>query len=416
MNKDEIYNKLIILLEKIGYFDIVKDDAKYEEFIQNLTLDQFKRILYKFNQFLRAVDIKDKGEYENPAIIANNYGIRQDLRDELLEEVLNNLKEIKDDKIRGAYVYYSLLRIHMFKDGNGRTSRLVNFLLNKRTDFEDFKEYFKFHESEELKEVDDTYENKMGIPDVRDIANMVKKSYDHILKHFGVEVPELEGKKILAYTTGYKNQLEYAFSEREKGNHSAMAPHKTAQIFTGTKYDDILDFKTKVEFACYLCDDVTREDNAYNYGGIISTILFYRKGILDKYIDSNNTYYKNGRDKFDNIINRAKKRFVYDETYIEDGITKEEFEEEKNKEIESIKKLNSHLLDTSEFWYNYNNRNKTRFDDFSPEDFDEFIKIGDEIKRMEFGLIGETFKDITDINDIEKVYDEKVKSTGAKSL
>lgn len=416
MNKDEIFDKLIKLLEKIGYFEIVKDDEKYEEFIQNLSLEQFKRILYKFNQFLIAGSIKDKGEYENPSIIANNFGIRQDLRDELLEDILKNIKEIKDDKIRGAYAYYSLLRIHMFKDGNGRTSRMVNLLLNKTTDFDEFKEFFEFHESDETNGVHEKFENKIGIPDIRIIANMVKKSYDHIFRHFKIKLPELEGKKIIAYTSGYRSKLDYLFLAIQNGKDYTMAPHKIKQIFEDTNYEDKLDPKTKIDFACYLCDGISSKDNSYNYGGIISTILFYKKGIIDKFINYNNDYNNRNKIKFEFLINKVISRYENDKTYEKYGITKEELNKYMNEDVEQTKKRNGYLLDTSEFRYNYNMTNVNRFDDFSLEDFNEFVKIGDEIKRLEFSLIGEAFKKITDINDIEKVYEEKVKNSEVKSL
>ena len=416
MNKDEIFDKLIKLLEKIGYFEIVKDDEKYEEFIQNLSLEQFKRILNKFNQFLIAGSIKDKGEYENPSIIANNFGIRQDLRDELLEEILNNIKEIKDDKIRGAYAYYSLLRMHMFKDGNGRTSRMVNLLLNKTTDFDEFKEFFEFHESDETNGVHEKFENKIGIPDIRIIANMVKKSYDHIFRLFKIKLPELDGKKIIAYTSGYRSKLDYLFLAIQNGKDYTMAPHKIKQIFEDTKYEDKLDPKTKIDFACYLCDGISSKDNSYNYGGIISTILFYKKGILDKFINYNKDYNNRNKIKFEFLINKVISRYENDKTYEKYGITKEELNKYMNEDVEQTKKRNGYLLDTSEFRYNYNMTNVNRFDDFSLEDFNDFVKIGDEIKRLEFSLIGETFKKITDINDIDRVYEEKVKNSEVKSL
>ena len=50
-----------------------------------------------------------------------------------LEYLTQNMSKVPDKKARATMVYYTLLNLHMFSDGNGRTSRFMYDLIIQQT-------------------------------------------------------------------------------------------------------------------------------------------------------------------------------------------------------------------------------------------------------------------------------------------
>ena len=110
------YNEQLSSL--IAKTSIIKD----RDVLKNLKPNDFKNILIYINSQLtdNAVneclyDYMEAGDVVSPTTEVKNY-------------VISNLFELiqkSDDKTSGELLYYIILDLHIFKDGNGRTSRAI---------------------------------------------------------------------------------------------------------------------------------------------------------------------------------------------------------------------------------------------------------------------------------------------------
>lgn len=151
VNRDEQSERAIRFLEKLHTSEITGSEESKKEFIRKLDFEGFKRLLLTLNGNLMAVPSAKReffagemelaaGERENKFIALaegseDTYTPLQEDKDELLNELFDRVQEMAS---RGAstadialLIGTGINAIHTFKDGNGRTSRLLHYLMSE---------------------------------------------------------------------------------------------------------------------------------------------------------------------------------------------------------------------------------------------------------------------------------------------
>ena len=123
-------------LESNNYYNMYENPDLFEKYIQGLTTDDVMNIAISLNQMLR--------NKENEDVISNNMiageltAPTSDVRSVIIENLLDTLKSMNDNKLRAELVYYTLIDLHMFSDGNGRTARLMYGLISGKIEGEEW--------------------------------------------------------------------------------------------------------------------------------------------------------------------------------------------------------------------------------------------------------------------------------------
>ena len=140
-NRKERLLKVATFLKRIDSENKVEDVKEKNEFIQNISFDQFQSLLLRINGILRNIPIKKRSFHATPE--AGIINLRKDgkvtyvtppnsEKIHLLEESLDALKRmtLSNRNVEAAMMLGTVINaIHPFEDGNGRTARIVSSLL-----------------------------------------------------------------------------------------------------------------------------------------------------------------------------------------------------------------------------------------------------------------------------------------------
>lgn len=120
-------DKIRQFLIKNNYYYLCENPEIFEKFIQRLNVRDILNISTFLNKLLRNKEKENviagnmfAGMLVSPPVI---------IRETILENYLKTLKKISDNKLRAELTYYTFINLHMFSDGNGRTSRLLYGLI-----------------------------------------------------------------------------------------------------------------------------------------------------------------------------------------------------------------------------------------------------------------------------------------------
>lgn len=114
--------------------EIVKTNNGLDEFIANMTYEDFRKLLISINCFVRGISKEQGGIYDGYMLVSDLISPSNDIQEICLDRLLDVLKALKERKERGTLLYYMVNDLHLFKDGNGRTSRFL-FELITNNDF-----------------------------------------------------------------------------------------------------------------------------------------------------------------------------------------------------------------------------------------------------------------------------------------
>ena len=161
---------------------IIKTINPHDVDISKMSREDFLKMIIKLNKLLRVLDDKEEviaydmsaGELVSPT---------REVQDRLLEYLVSNLSKIEDKKARAAVTYYTLINLHMFSDGNGRTSRFMYDLISG--DISEENAVFYFHkDSNMVQEQRNDFERNRKIVDVGDVDKLpdilLKKHFDFV--------------------------------------------------------------------------------------------------------------------------------------------------------------------------------------------------------------------------------------------
>ena len=107
---------LLRFLEKLKYYEIYSDDEKFQEYIQTLTIEEFKNILTTLNTKLNRLE----GKYKKERITEINkvgtgnglilnlswYGATETVIEQILPKLLEAIKKLDNRKEQAALFYY----------------------------------------------------------------------------------------------------------------------------------------------------------------------------------------------------------------------------------------------------------------------------------------------------------------------
>lgn len=116
---------------KVEYGPIISDS------VDKMTADDAMGALQRLHGRLdinsRPVDPRYRVEYGIANIRNKEYiSPEQGLKDELFGEYLNAIKSVDEKKKKAALAYYAINNLHLFSDGNGRTSRAAYLLIMQK--------------------------------------------------------------------------------------------------------------------------------------------------------------------------------------------------------------------------------------------------------------------------------------------
>jgi hypothetical protein len=135
----ETGKKVFAFLSRTKFFEIRQDDTKFEEWIAGISFEDFILYLSRLNGVLRKVQIKKRSIDGVRSVVLDRHQNDQikylppafSTRENLMRNVFSALKNINDQEDRALLMYYSLIAIHLYSDGNGRTARLIHELLSE---------------------------------------------------------------------------------------------------------------------------------------------------------------------------------------------------------------------------------------------------------------------------------------------
>lgn len=131
----DIYN----FLNRTGYLDIRKSDERFEDWLQNISYEDFLDYITRLNGILRETPIRqrsiDGSDVEVSYSMLADEGVSYlppivEHKGTLLFDAFDAIKSISDNEDRALLAYYCLQAIHPYSDGNGRTGRLLYELIS----------------------------------------------------------------------------------------------------------------------------------------------------------------------------------------------------------------------------------------------------------------------------------------------
>ena len=116
--------KLQRFMEMSGIKEARADDEKFSESLRGLDHNKAYNILSHMNVILRGGKLHERGRTDD-VTVGEHVAPTEDVQMEVLKEATEALGEIEDTKYRAAMSYFIINGLHLFPDGNGRTSRAV---------------------------------------------------------------------------------------------------------------------------------------------------------------------------------------------------------------------------------------------------------------------------------------------------
>lgn len=111
-------------MEMSGIKEARTDEEKFDEALEGLEPEQAYNILSHMNVILRGDKLHERGRRDYVSV-GEHLAPDRHVQGGALKLAVESLSGIEDTKYRAAMCYYVVNGLHMFPDGNGRTSRAV---------------------------------------------------------------------------------------------------------------------------------------------------------------------------------------------------------------------------------------------------------------------------------------------------
>ena len=109
---------------------MLKDEKKHDEFFSSLTGEDVKKILLYVNSRVRNIPVDENKFCEETMCAGGLVSPDNEIQNRYFEKISNALKNVKVKKDRATMIYYLINELHLFEDGNGRTSRAIFEIIN----------------------------------------------------------------------------------------------------------------------------------------------------------------------------------------------------------------------------------------------------------------------------------------------
>lgn len=236
------------------------------ELIRNgsLSFEEFVLFLENVNAILRNKNLGDKetGIYKESMLASDLVSPTNEVQMEILKQYYDSLNKIESLKAKAALSYYILNDLHLFRDGNGRTSRFMYQLFEG-----DFDIDYVLHDESDLS-------IKRGIERDKNIESIDTVNY--------------YSSFILLKKLIYNGTIE---------NNSRLQKYNTIQTFGKSGF--ILDHSNQTDLPESVRDflgkegierferNMTNNNGFITVSGIAMCIMLSKLGILDKALDKN---------------------------------------------------------------------------------------------------------------------------------
>lgn len=234
--------------------------------LDTLTSDELLQMLVKLNRCLRVVD-DNEDVLEEYMTAGDLVSPTKEVQLKTLDYLTQSMPKIQDKKAKATIMYYTLLNLHMFSDGNGRTSRFMFDLING--DLCEDNIAFYFHKDSKITASEqNNLENTKGILDISEV-NLIP---DDLLRYQLTFVP----KEILSnyswITVGHN------FTSKTT---KEIIPEAVAEELNSKELSD-LDKILQDSTGCGLCPS-----------GLAMLYVAKKRGELEKWIDLNDELFGN---------------------------------------------------------------------------------------------------------------------------
>lgn len=257
-------DKIKRYLESSNYYNIYADPSLFENYIQNLTVDDVMKIVISLNQMLRN---KEDEEVVSDNMIAGELTApTSDIRNDIIQNLLDTLKEMNDNELRAELVYYTFINLHMFSDGNGRTARLLYGLITGKIENEEWY----IHSDDSMHKYDGDFCSYREMLDESEVNYNSNKLLSPVIETYINKYPILLSKNM--------------FRTYSTGTHGAALPiYEIISIEVSKQLT--ADEKSKIGI---ILED---NENFYSIAGLTMLIITAENGQLSEWIkrDSDNT-------------------------------------------------------------------------------------------------------------------------------
>lgn len=127
--------KLQRLLDRSGFSELRRDQDQFNQFLEKSNKSDLRRYLQHINQSLREATVAERGFHDGRMFVGGMISPNRNTQLEVLDDTIDAISKIPDDKYRAALAYYQINSLHIFPDANGRTSRAVHIML-RQPDFD----------------------------------------------------------------------------------------------------------------------------------------------------------------------------------------------------------------------------------------------------------------------------------------
>lgn len=143
-DREEQASRLLDFLDRVHANEVFDTKEHKMAYIKSLTFEQFTHLLMHINGILRDIPMKERAIFEDVEMVPDEgTGLAAEMaqlkpsemplpqdKPELLKYAFERVCELDDPRDIGLCLATALNAIHVFGDGNGRTSRLVYDLMN----------------------------------------------------------------------------------------------------------------------------------------------------------------------------------------------------------------------------------------------------------------------------------------------
>lgn len=123
--------KLQRLFDRSGFCELRGDQDQFNQFLEKSDKSDLHRYLQHINQSLREATVAERGFHDGRMFVGGMISPDRNVQIDILDDSIDAISQMSDDKNRSALAYYQLNSLHLFSDANGRTSRAVYTILHQ---------------------------------------------------------------------------------------------------------------------------------------------------------------------------------------------------------------------------------------------------------------------------------------------
>lgn len=243
-----------------------QNEEEFKMFLKNLTTDSFLEFLISINKKLRNITSNEDVLYDG-MFAGDLVAPTEEVRHKVLIDLVNYIKKANNLKEIATITYYTIINLHMFSDGNGRTSRFLYDLISGEIDEKSLVYYYHDKDDYHYRE-QENFEKLKGILDVSEV-NYISNSFcrKDVQQYIDIDSEKLDKKQIyVAFGGDYENR---------KTRMIEMLKNNLNLNLTEKEWHDL---------ALILLDN---SGVKYSPSGISMMIMAIEKGQIEKWIEKN---------------------------------------------------------------------------------------------------------------------------------